>query len=119
MVVLFLRMHRTALLIVLAAACLAGGALAPQSRAAWHPGPEQYGTGKLRNVPIAMRDGTILRADVHYPTDRGTGRPAPGPFPVLVGETPYGKLFADVANDFADYSPYLVKRGYIQAVVDV
>ncbi|MHC4464103.1 MAG: CocE/NonD family hydrolase [Planctomycetota bacterium] len=37
-----------------------------------------------RNVPVPMRDGTILRADVHRP-DRG------GPYPVLVRRTPYGK----------------------------
>jgi len=37
-----------------------------------------------RNVPVPMRDGTILRADVHRP-DRG------GPYPVLVHRTPYGK----------------------------
>ena len=37
-----------------------------------------------RNVPVPMRDGTILRADVHRP-DRGS------PYPVLVQRTPYGK----------------------------
>lgn len=37
-----------------------------------------------RNVPATMRDGVILRADVHRP-DRG------GPYPVLVMRTPYGK----------------------------
>ncbi|MBC8870950.1 MAG: CocE/NonD family hydrolase [Planctomycetes bacterium] len=37
-----------------------------------------------RNVPVPMRDGTILRADVCRPK---TG----GPYPVLVRRTPYGK----------------------------
>ncbi len=37
-----------------------------------------------RNVAVPMRDGVILRADVHRP-DRG------GPYPVLVMRTPYGK----------------------------
>jgi len=37
-----------------------------------------------RDVPVPMRDGVILRADVHRP-DRG------GPYPVLVMRTPYGK----------------------------
>ena len=37
-----------------------------------------------RNVPVPMRDGTILRADVHRP-DRG------GPYPVIVQRTRYGK----------------------------
>lgn len=36
------------------------------------------------DVPVPMRDGTILRADVWRP-DRG------GPYPVLVWRTPYGK----------------------------
>lgn len=37
-----------------------------------------------RNLPATMRDGVVLRADVHRP-DRG------GPYPVLVMRTPYGK----------------------------
>ena len=50
-----------------------------------------------RNVPVPMRDGTILRADVHRP-DRG------GPYPVLVQRTPYGK-----SRNFDRF----VKAGYI------
>ncbi len=37
-----------------------------------------------RNVPVPMRDGVVLRADVYRPD-------APGRFPVLVMRTPYGK----------------------------
>lgn len=37
-----------------------------------------------RNVPVPMRDGTILRADVFRPNRAG-------PYPVLVQRTPYGK----------------------------
>jgi uncharacterized protein len=36
------------------------------------------------DVPVPMRDGTILRADVYRPV-------GPGPFPVLVQRTPYDK----------------------------
>ncbi|MHC4541741.1 MAG: CocE/NonD family hydrolase, partial [Planctomycetota bacterium] len=50
-----------------------------------------------------MRDGTILRADVHRP-DRG------GPYPVLVQRTPYGK-----AGNFDRF----VKAGYIVVSQDV
>jgi putative CocE/NonD family hydrolase len=50
-----------------------------------------------RNVPVKMRDGVVLRADVHRP-DRG------GPYPVLVRRTPYGK-----GRNFDRY----VKAGYI------
>jgi len=45
---------------------------------------EELGVIIERNVPVPMRDGVILRADVHRP-DRG------GPYPVLVQRTPYGK----------------------------
>ncbi|NQT18456.1 MAG: CocE/NonD family hydrolase [Planctomycetes bacterium] len=55
-----------------------------------------------RNVPAEMRDGTILRADVHRP-DRG------GPYPVLVMRTPYGK-----GRKFDRF----VKAGYIVVAQD-
>ena len=55
-----------------------------------------------RNVPVKMRDGTILRADVHRP-DRG------GPYPVLVMRTPYGK-----GRKFDRF----VKAGYIVVAQD-
>jgi len=51
-----------------------------------------------RNVPVPMRDGVVLRANVFRP-DRG------GPYPVLVMRTPYGKM-----NGGADR---YVKAGYI------
>jgi hypothetical protein len=51
-----------------------------------------------RNVAVAMRDGTILRADVYRPDE-------PGTYPVLVTRTPYGKE----GNKAAPY----VKAGYI------
>lgn len=37
-----------------------------------------------RDVPVPMRDGVVLRADVYRPADAGT-------YPVLVVRTPYGK----------------------------
>ena len=45
---------------------------------------ESSGVKVERNVPVRMRDGIVLRADVHRP-DRG------GPYPVLVRRTPYDK----------------------------
>jgi len=56
-----------------------------------------------RNVPVPMRDGTILRADVHRP-DRG------GRYPVLLERTRYGK-------DRGNFNR-LVKAGYIVVVQD-
>ena len=48
------------------------------------PATAELAVNVERNVPVEMRDGTILRADVHRP-DSG------GPYPVLVMRTPYGK----------------------------
>ena len=57
-----------------------------------------------RDVPAVMRDGVVLRADVHRP-DGG------GPYPVLVSRTPYGKH----KPRFEQY----VKGGYIVVCQDV
>jgi len=56
------------------------------------------------NVPTVMRDGVVLRSDIHRP-DRG------GPYPVLVWRTPYGKH----KKEFKDY----VRGGYIVVCQDV
>jgi predicted acyl esterase len=37
-----------------------------------------------QDVDVPMRDGVLLRADIYRPS-------GPGPFPVLVYRTPYGK----------------------------
>jgi putative CocE/NonD family hydrolase len=109
------------LLVALVAVALTAGAVPAAAQAQWTPEPATYGIAVTRNVPIRMRDGTVLRADVHTPADPKTGAPAAGPFPVILSETPYGKVFAidGAGKDLADYSPYLVRRGFIQAIVDV
>ncbi|MGH9453319.1 MAG: CocE/NonD family hydrolase, partial [Terriglobia bacterium] len=43
-----------------------------------------YKVSLLQNVPVKMRDGVILRADIYRPD-------APGKFPVLLERTPYNK----------------------------
>jgi putative CocE/NonD family hydrolase len=53
-----------------------------------------------RNVPVPMRDGTILRADIYRPAARGR-------FPVLVERVAY-ELGARVGA----YGPYYAQRGY-------
>jgi putative CocE/NonD family hydrolase len=58
----------------------------------------QLGVKIERDVPVKMRDGVILRADVYRP-DRG------GAYPVLVHRTPYGK------GSFEGF--LFVKAGYI------
>lgn len=62
-----------------------------------------------RDVAIPMRDGVILRADVLRPK-------GPGPFPVLVYRTPYGK--EDALKDYTTFS-HAVERGYAVVVQDV
>jgi len=62
-----------------------------------------------KNVPVRMRDGVILRADVLRPRNGG-------PFPALVYRTPYSKESA-----LRDYTTFrrAVKRGYAVVVQDV
>ncbi|ORA31234.1 peptidase S15 [Mycobacterium aquaticum] len=67
-----------------------------------------------------MRDGTVLRTDIHYPTIPETGEAAPGPFPVLLSITPYGKKAPPPAAQIGGGATrYLIRRGYIEVMADV
>jgi len=100
----------------------------PASAQAWKPEPAQYGVGKQTNVPVRMADGTVLRANVYYPTDRATGMAAAGPFPVIMVQTPYGKDTVgsasgregggEASTQTAEM-PYMIERGYIDVVAEV
>ena len=102
-------------------------ASAPASAAPWQPGPERYGVGEHQNVPVTMSDGTVLRADVYFPTDKASGAAAAGSFPVILTQTPYGKNSGSAASfpggdqlaGLSGTNPYLVKRGYIDVIADV
>ena len=59
-----------------------------------------------RGVPVKMRDGTILRADIYRPN-------APGKFPILLTRTPYDK------NNDLEFSLKAVARGYVVINQDV
>jgi predicted acyl esterase len=72
--------------------------------------PAQYATVTDKDVTITMRDGTVLRANVERPD-------APGTFPVLVTQTPYGKDTAGTV--LGGDGNALVQRGYVQVTVDV
>ncbi len=86
----------------------------------WTPRPALYGRGVRHNVGVPMSDGVVLRADIHYPTVPKTGQPADGPFPVLLSMTPYGKKAPPPAAQIGGgATPYLIKRGYIEVMVDV
>src|SRR4051812_9435877 len=86
----------------------------------WAPAPAGYGVVKQTDVPVRMADGTVLRANIASPSDPATGKPAAGPFPVLMTQSPYGKDVGSPTNSSAiDIDTYFVKRGYIDVVVDV
>ncbi|GAA1106438.1 CocE/NonD family hydrolase [Nocardioides dubius] len=80
---------------------------------AWEPGPASYDVVVTDDIPITMRDGRVLRGAVHAPADPATGQAAPGPFPVILVQTPYGKTID------GQVSEYLIRRGYIFLTVDV
>src|ERR1700759_336143 len=86
----------------------------------WAPRPALFGWGVHHNVAIPMSDGIALRADIHHPTVPETGRPAAGPFPVLLSMTPYGKKAPPPAAQIGGgATPYLTRRGYIEVMIDV
>lgn len=62
-----------------------------------------------RNVPVPMRDGVVLRADIYRPN-------AGGPFPALVYRTPYGK---EPTTRWYDTHLAAVARGYAVVIQDV
>lgn len=61
------------------------------------------------DVPATMRDGTVLRANVYRPS-------GPGPWPVLLTRTPYGKDFALGGTGIDPAAA--VKRGYVLVIQD-
>lgn len=65
----------------------------------------------IRDVPVPMRDGTILRADIHQPNN-GSDQ-----LPVLLMRTPYSKFHAE-SNVYA-HPAWYAERGYIVVVQDV
>ena len=82
--------------------------------------PLSYGSMESRRGPfevvrdddLAMttRDGVVLRADAYRPE-------APGPYPVLVRRTPYGKRSNDLAAGFSE-AHYFASHGYLVVVQD-
>src|SRR5947208_1353763 len=86
----------------------------------WQPGAARYGVSRRNGVAVRMADGTVLRADIATPSDPHTGRPATGPFPVLLTQTPYGKDTAgQVGSAAIGIDKYFVERGYLDVAVDV
>jgi len=82
---------------------------------AWVAG-SALGTGRatekgirLKDVPVPMRDGVVLRADVWLPKEEGR-------FPTLIYRTPYGK--GDAQKDWSTFAK-AVKHGYAVMIQDV
>ncbi|HET6965279.1 MAG TPA: CocE/NonD family hydrolase [Acidimicrobiales bacterium] len=92
-------------------------ALAPVGRAStpapgWSARPATFGVAETSDVPIRMSDGVVLAANVFRPAGPD-GKPGAGRFPALLVQTPYNK------NEQDPHSDYLVRRGYVDVVVDV
>src|SRR5581483_3171894 len=64
------------------------------------------------DVPAAMRDGTVLRADVYRPA-------APGVFPTLLMRTPYGKRGANETLWNGIDPVEAARRGFVVVIQDV
>jgi predicted acyl esterase len=57
------------------------------------------------NVPIEIKDGTVLRANIYRPNQKGK-------WPVLLSRTPYSKDVAPIHFGFYDISR-VVQQGYV------
>jgi hypothetical protein len=90
-----------------AASTPASGAQAASG--SWQPEAATYGVSQPVDMPVTMDDGVVISTEVVYPTDPATGARAPGTFPVLLTQNPYGTARSDptTAGD------YFVQRGYI------
>jgi putative CocE/NonD family hydrolase len=95
----------------------------------WKPEKAIYGTASINDIPVLGAAGTTIRVDEIYPTT-ANGRPAKGPFPVLLTMTPYGKGQGGSSSPGSAAAPsagsatggpnnYLAQRGYIEVVEDV
>src|SRR6478735_4088797 len=61
----------------------------------------------LNDLPVPMRDGVRLSADVFLPED------GPGPWPVLLARTPYDN------NALMDIAFWWAQQGYVYVAQDV
>ncbi len=67
----------------------------------------------LRDVPVPLRDGVVLRADVWRPA-------ADGRFAVLLQRTPYERMLSTVAHEHMGLDPVkAAEAGYVVVIQDV
>ncbi|WP_430420372.1 CocE/NonD family hydrolase [Phenylobacterium sp.] len=69
-----------------------------------------------RDVMVAMRDGVKLATDIYRPADGDT--PLPGPFPVILERTPYGKSQDTTRHASAAIARMLASHGYVVVFQD-
>jgi uncharacterized protein len=103
--------RRALLLGALLALLAAPAASAKSKRWTTYDRPATYTVRHEANVPITMRDGVVLRANLDLPD-------APGRFPTLVVQTPYNKdglINVALGGSFR----YFAERGYSVVTVDV
>jgi hypothetical protein len=79
----------------------------PIAPAAAPAGPPAPSIRVERSVPVAVRDGTVLRADDYRPR-------APGRYPVLVERTAY-----DLVLRLQEHGEYFAARGYVYVAQSV
>ena len=95
----------------------------------WKPERAVYGTGSINDIAVKGAGGTTIRVNEIFPTT-ASGKPAKGPFPVLLTMTPYGKGQGGSSSPGSASQPsagaatggadnYLAQRGYIEVVEDV
>ncbi|NLA34774.1 MAG: CocE/NonD family hydrolase [Actinobacteria bacterium] len=80
-----------------------------------------YGVAVTRDLSIPLPDGRVLRADLYEPTAPLTNQRLDGPFPVIIGFTPYGKSGATTATmpGANGVNLSLVRNGYLALAVDI
>src|SRR4051794_16473197 len=66
-----------------------------------------------RDIPAAMRDGVMLRADIYRPARRG--RAVEGRWPAVIERTPYDKTRVSHSST----GRHFAKRGYVCLMQDV
>jgi hypothetical protein len=95
------------------AAVLLARPLPAAAAASWtaYDRPASFSVVSEGDIPLTMRDGIVLRADLLRPD-------APGSFPVIITQTPYNKRGA-VNTALGGTSSYLAERGYAVLTVDV
>jgi hypothetical protein len=82
--------------------------------AAWQPEAASYGVSQPVVHYVRMADGTKLWSEAFYPTNLATGKRAPGSFPVLLSQDPYGNPSQSLGS-----GDYYIARGYIYVVAEL